>query len=240
MSASTPQNKKLFNLIVTEFMLIMVFIFFFISILFWKDVEKYKKENEELTTILVYEREIGEHIIQTNNHLGNVLRKMGESVSSVQGLILNAQQMVKRAEKIDKKIGVLLEIEEDWETIVFVIEQARDNCQNSLGALRKRCGTGYPLCLGAGVFLADLVFNEEGIDVSIKHEIDGVPILFENRLYSKSEFASVAEGYYLYSQKKLPEECRFQVAFKDKTKLKETFKKQKFEIDERFYSKEIY
>ncbi len=259
---SQDRSNSFFMLSVTEFVLILAFVFLVLATAFQAQKIKIETTNHDAKEIQL---EI-EQLVVLVNDLSKKL-SLGEITPSSTEKTL--REITSRLSEINRYITAPIDISEDWDTLVLIEGvmdqsgisvsdvQALTETQSELEGLkkllretradilscasefenqRKRCGTGYPICGGTGNFLAKLVFMDHTVDVEVLSSIPGISPSFENKEYDYRLFKDIGDQYFDYSAMRLPE-CRFQVQVVDKTSAtsKAAYKLAIDAVDDRFY-----
>lgn len=257
-----PRKKgDMFELSVTEFVLILAFVFLVLATVFQQE----KNTNDADTAVIT--ALIEELVKLTENWPGSDVVAPPNSAPDLQAKL---QRLLDFIEEIDGQ----LQTPDDWVNLQWTLKlismknlspealrvlleagQACGNLRNKLTdcerkltkcvefgvETRKRCGTGYPLCTEKGQFLAELELLDDGIQVKV---LTTVPLKsgagFTDRQYDLKDFETVGARYLSHAQQEIPE-CRYQVKYIDRTSssAKDWFKSINEVIDVPFYKLEI-
>lgn len=106
---------------------------------------------------------------------------------------------------------------------------------------QKQCGTGPPVCLGGGEWVAHATLKDTGIYVvpRTRITINKLSEPFKNMKYTLNKFNSVANKYLDNAKNQRPP-CRYIIKVTDKTSSKRLYKKYMKAIEQRFYKIEKY
>ena len=245
---------------ITEFVLILAFVFLVLAMVFQSQAESIKEEKYQIKKDVA---QLVDFVNDLSQKLG--LKRIKPNVTDEYAL----RELNKRVNEINGYITRPIKISEDWETLVFVnnflqqegvsipelknypdmineLERSKqkledkgrdlNNCVTEVRRQRKICGTGYPICNGSGNFLASFVLHDESVGVETLREVKGVTPGFSNSTYTYQEFRDTGDLYFDFSTVQIPE-CRFQVKVSDKTSptSKDVYKLAIDAIDDRFY-----
>ncbi len=279
---------NVFNMSVTEVILIVAFIFLLLASIFHTHSNKLKSSSENLEKIIIGIESVFqktdilakklnlefrdsdselERIVEVNRVLDRLNKVINKKIaieaeweqlvfskdvmSQMEGIIDSAHQDLKLvAERLgietERKNGVVdqsLELRRISAALkknvtlnVVELSQNLKTCSTDYNDLRKRCGTGYRLCNGKGVFLADITLFDNKIAVKFNNQATPSHIDSRSDEYDLAEFGKLADSYWEYSQAQL---CRYQVRVSDSTTSKETYKERIADIERRFYKLEM-
>ena len=257
-----PRKKgDMFELSVTEFVLILAFVFLVLATVFQEEKNANEADTADITAL------IEELVKLTENWPRSPAVVPASSAPNLQAKLQGLLNFI-------KEIDGQMQTPDDWdnlqwtlqlisknnlsaEALRLLLEAGQDSgdprnkltdCETKLTKCvefgvetRKRCGTGYPLCTRKGQFLAELELLDDGIQVKV---LTTVPLKsgdgFADRQYDLKDFEKVGARYLSHAQQEIPE-CRYQVKYIDRTSssAKDWFKSVNEVIDVPFYKLEI-
>ena len=234
--SSNKKSSNFFQLSVTEFVLIIAFLFMILTSIF---LTQGRSTQDDLDIIRGY-------IDQLTKDVNNLSSSFGLDPIQEEKPKEALTKVSDRIGEINSYIREPLELTNDEGTLVFTTDAERTRleqeqkqlrqCAKEVDRQRKQCGTGYPICGGKGSFLANLALHDRYISVEILKEIEEVRPQLNSEKYTYQQFKDIADGYFDHSDSQILR-CRYMVRVVDNTRSssKEKYKAAIDAIDDRFY-----
>jgi hypothetical protein len=243
------RRNNLFNLSVTEFLLIVAFMMMILVAYFGNEYNRVKDQVAQSFESAI--NSSAEKVDALSSKLGLPPLPLSDKEA-----LAKLSLIEKRIEEISSFVNESINIKEDWDKLVFIkktldssgasIEELRDvaktnrdlqYCETGYNKLIKECGVGKPICIGPK-WLADITLLESGVLVKPRYQVSGVKEPFEDREYTQQELARVADQYLRYSDSQKIK-CRYQIRVYDSTESKLTYKTYLKTIERAFYKLEV-
>ena len=249
MHKNVGQNALIFQVSLTEIMLLFVFVLLIISVIFHKRLDDYKSENMALVALL------GNNV----KHFNEMTKLKGElKDEDANDVIMYSNEVFEELNNIIKK---KLDLKEEWSEFELYREYLQEHkntasliekfnetsnsleqCKASVKNLQTRCGKGFPSCElhsnGRQKYLFDLTLYEDSIYIKYLIKKNEIQDTYLDRNVPYANIQGLFEKYDNWSRKQ-EVECRFFVKVRDATKTKDSYKTALKIVERSFYKKEF-
>ena len=246
MSKISSNSSLIFQVSLTEIMLLLVFILLMLSVVFQTRLNDYKDNNEKQISLL---REYSK-IINDNANLNRDLE------SNESNDVLEYTNTI--LDDLNNIITSKVDLKDDWAEFEIYREQIKKHknmkgilnkfgetakqlkqCGIETTRLKKRCGTGYPSCLkGKNKFIFDVSVYDDTAKLKYLSSVKEIPDDYLEKELSYIELATLFKKYYSWGMNQ-EIKCMFLVKVRNGTSDTDTWFSKEDIIDNYFYIKKL-